>query len=39
MERNGEIAIVIGHVPPGAPGDDACLYEWAVRYRALMERF
>jgi len=35
MEKNGEIGIVIGHVPPGHD----CMYNWAIRFNALMERF
>lgn len=36
MEANGQIAILVGHVPPGS---DSCLYQWAERYRALMDRY
>ena len=36
MEANGEIAILIGHIPPGS---DSCLNQWAQRYRALMDRY
>ena len=36
LEDNGEKAFVIGHVKPG---EDACLYEWSMRYRALIERY
>lgn len=36
MEKDGEIAIVISHHPPG---DNSCLYQWSIRYRALMDRF
>lgn len=36
LEANGEKAFVIGHVKPG---EDACLYEWSMRYRALTERY
>lgn len=35
MEANGETAILLGHVPPG----DSCLYQWATRFTALMDRF
>jgi len=35
MEANGEHAIIYGHVPPG----DDCMYNWAVRFKALMERY
>lgn len=36
MEATGEKAYIIGHVQPG--GSD-CLYEWSIRYRALIERY
>lgn len=36
FEARGESAIVISHIPPG---DDSCLYEWAVRYKAITDRF
>ena len=36
MQKKGEIAILIGHHPPG--GAD-CLSEWAKRLNALMERY
>lgn len=36
IEARGEIAIFISHIPPG---DDSCIYEWSVRYKALTERF
>lgn len=36
MENNHEIAIIISHVPPNA---HCGLYQWSVRYRAIMERF
>jgi len=36
MEANGEIGILIGHVPPA---DASCLNQWATRYTALMDRF
>lgn len=36
MEANGQIAILIGHHPPG---DSSCMYQWSSRFRALMERF
>ena len=36
MQENGEVAILIGHHPPG--GSD-CLSEWAKRLGALMERY
>lgn len=36
MESNGEIAIILAHVPPASHG---CLYQWSQRYRALMDRF
>eukprot|EP00344_Euplotes_crassus_P003509 CAMPEP_0197000176 /NCGR_PEP_ID=MMETSP1380-20130617/5180_1 /TAXON_ID=5936 /ORGANISM="Euplotes crassus, Strain CT5" /LENGTH=434 /DNA_ID=CAMNT_0042417371 /DNA_START=534 /DNA_END=1838 /DNA_ORIENTATION=+ len=36
LEQSGEKAFVIGHVKPG---EDACLYEWSMRYRALAERY
>lgn len=35
MEANGENAIIYGHVPPG----DDCMYNWAIRFKALMERY
>lgn len=35
-EQNGEKIYMISHVQPG--GSD-CLYEWSIRYRALVERF
>lgn len=36
MEANGEIAIMLGHVPPG---DNTCLEQWSTRYRAIMDRY
>jgi len=36
MEENGEIAILIGHVPPAS---ESSLFEWSARYTVLMERF
>ena len=36
IEAEHGIAIIISHVPPGS---DDMLYEWAVRYQALMDRF
>jgi len=36
MEKAGEIGIIISHVPPGG---NACLYQWAIRYRAILDRF
>lgn len=36
MEANGEIGILLGHVPPGS---NSCLENWSKRYQALMDRF
>lgn len=36
MESNGEIAILIGHHPPAS---ESSLYQWATRFRILMDRF
>lgn len=36
LEINGEFALILAHVPPGS---HECLYQWAIRYRALMDRF
>lgn len=36
IEKRGEIAIVIGHIPPG---DSDCLSQWSMRYRAITDRF
>jgi sphingomyelin phosphodiesterase len=36
MEANGEVGILLGHVPPGS---NSCLEQWATRYQALMDRF
>jgi hypothetical protein len=36
MEANGEIAIVLGHHPPGC---NACLDQWSKRYQAISDRF
>lgn len=36
FEAKGEIAIILGHVPPG---DGDCLYNWALRYRSIADRF
>ena len=36
LEQNGEKAFIIGHVKVG---EDACLNEWGIRYRALTERY
>lgn len=35
-EQNNEKVYILAHVQPG--GED-CLYEWSVRYRALVERY
>jgi sphingomyelin phosphodiesterase len=35
-EDKGEVAIILGHVPSG---DKDCLYHWAIRYRAITDRF
>jgi len=35
MEKKGENAILIGHVPTG----DDCINNWAYRFNALMERY
>jgi len=35
MEIDGEIGIIMSHIPPG----DQCLYEWTIRYKALIERY
>ena len=36
MQENGEVAILIGHHPPGY---EDCLSEWAKRLNALIERY
>lgn len=36
MESEGKNAIILAHVPPGS---EDCLYQWAIRYNALMDRF
>lgn len=36
MQENGEVAILIGHHPPGY---DDCLSQWAMRLAAIMERY
>ena len=36
IERRGEYAIVISHIPTG---EHSCLYNWAIRYRAIADRF
>ena len=36
MEANGEIGILLGHVPTAS---DSCLEEWATRFNSLMDRF
>jgi hypothetical protein len=36
MESKGEIAIFLGHVPPGSV---SCLYDWAIRLRAILDRY
>jgi sphingomyelin phosphodiesterase len=36
MELRNESAIILGHVPSG---DKDCLYHWAIRYRAITDRF
>ena len=36
MQENGEIAILIGHVPIGSYD---CLSEWSKRLNALLERY
>jgi len=35
MELKGEVGIIFGHIPPG----DDCLYEWSIRFRALLNRY
>ena len=36
MEQRGEIAILIAHHPPGSSD---CLYQWASRFRAILDRY
>ena len=36
MEAAGQVAIIMGHVPPGSMD---CVQSYAGRYRALMDRF
>ena len=36
IEANREIAILIGHVPPGS---FACVNEWSRRFKAITDRF
>ena len=36
MQQNGEVAVLIGHVPPASFD---CLSEWSKRYNALLERY
>ena len=36
IEAKNEIAIVIAHIPPGS---SSCFYNWAIRYRAITDRF
>ena len=36
IEKRGESAIIISHIPTG---EHSCLYDWAVRYRAIADRF
>jgi len=36
IEERGEIVILMAHHPPGS-GD--CLYQWSVRFNALLDRF
>jgi hypothetical protein len=36
MEKDGEVAIILMHIPPYK---NDCIHQWAIRYRALMERF
>lgn len=36
IEANNEVAIIFGHVPPS---DLSCHYDWAVRFKALTDRF
>jgi len=36
MQENGEVAIIIGHIPPA---DASCVYNWAARFNTLMERY
>lgn len=36
IEANGEVAIILAHIPPG---DSSCLYNYAIRYKAIMDRF
>jgi hypothetical protein len=36
MEKNGEIAIVISHIPVS---DNTCLDAWASRYKAIADRY
>lgn len=35
-ERDGEVAYILGHIPPG---DIFTLSQWATRFRALVNRF
>lgn len=36
IENKNEVAIVIGHIPPGS---DSCLNQWALRFKAITDRF
>ena len=36
MERNGEVGLIVGHIPPNS---DSCLEQWATRFNALMDRY
>jgi len=36
FEQRGEIAILMAHHPPGSSD---CLYEWASRFRAILDRY
>ena len=36
MEKLGHFGMLVGHVPPG---EDDCMYQWAIRLRALQDRY
>ena len=36
MEKLGHFGMLVGHVPPG---ENDCMYQWAIRLRALQDRY
>ena len=36
FEQRNEIAVLMAHHPPG---DTDCLYQWAYRFRAILDRY